>query len=176
MAKIDFSRHELIIEQDKYCQIINFINPHTTDHDIVLVNARGVCTVTGVFGTWVFNQCLEPLKNQIVNRQYLDGKIEHKGSTQKVNFFDKDLLREKCEKVRDYYYSKHKEPICGCTKQWLSAIQLSANYDSLEAAYYNDYPYYSFDEDFDTDFLIEKTRHPSLDAIYDALNAMSKLI
>ena len=173
-TKIDFSRHELKITKLEGVLIHEFKRPDTINCMLVFINTRGVMTVTGDFGNWVFCREFHPSADneQCVSGGYWDEKLEI-SSVQKSDKYDAEqttkLLKEFKETFEDSFGREMDED----EKEWIE--QLENNVDDEHEYTYLAYREKPKDIDYESVPFGEK-RHFWLDAVYDGFDEICRVM
>jgi hypothetical protein len=164
-TKIDFSKHILETKDLGDIQVYTFKLPDSDyKHKVVFIVGEGVTTVTGDFGNWVFCREFHPRGTEYISRGYADEKLEI-NSVQKSSKFDTDRTVELIKQFEEEYLEELDEE----TKDWLEQLDNEAS-DEVEytrIAYREQPRWVDYDE-----IPFGEIRHPWLDAVYDAFNAM----
>jgi len=164
-TKIDFSRHILETKDLGDIKVYTFKLPDSDyKHKVVFIVGGGVTTVTGDFGNWVFCREFHPRGTEYISRGYADEKLEI-NSVQKSSKFDTDRTVELIKEFEQEYEEELDEE----TKDWIEQLDNSV-FDETEYLYvaYREKPSWI---DYDQ-IPFGEIRHPWLDAVYDAFNAM----
>jgi hypothetical protein len=88
---IDFSKHELKIEETEDVKIYDLKQQDTIVRRVVFINTCGVMSVTGDFGNWIFCREFYPSKGGYVSDDYWCEKLSY---NQSGYVFDEDETRK----------------------------------------------------------------------------------
>jgi hypothetical protein len=166
VSKIDFSKHVLNILEYPDIKIYEFKKPDTVVHGITIIVGKGITSVTGDFGNWIFCREFHLKKGDYVSRGYLDEKLEIY-SVQKSDKFDSEqtlkLIKEFKKDFKDYHGRKMNEE----EKEWLQLLIDSVD-DEIE---YTNIAYREKPSDVEYESVpFGEVRHRHLDIVYDAMN------
>lgn len=165
---VDFSKHELKVTELDGATIYDFNKPNTRINGLTFINARGVCTVTGDFGNWVFCREFHPSPGEGVSRGYWDEKLRI-ASEQKSHEFDSDETNRLLGEFKNDFEDYIGRPMNDEEQDWYDDLCRAVfdKTDYIHVAYREnpstiDYEYVPFGE----------KRHVWLEIVYDAFNAM----
>lgn len=172
VTSVDFTKHKLNIIKYDDIVIYEFKKPGTVINGLTFINAKGVMTVTGDFGNWVFCREFHPKNKDYVGRYYLDEKLEIL-SQQTTSKFDSEvtlkLIKDFKKEFKDYHGRKMNEE----EKEWINDLIYYSD-DEYEYTYY---AYRKKPESIDYDEVpFGKKRHIWLDIVYDAFNEICDLV
>lgn len=167
-TKIDFSQHELKITKTDEVVIYEFKKPDTIIHGITFINCRGILSVIGDFGNWIFNREFHPSKDGYVSDSYWNEKLQIR-SQQTSCKFDEDETIQEIQNFRDNYEENYDEPITEEIIDWLENLENHVD-DEIEYRYY---AYRDKPSDIDyQDVPFAEVQHRYLSIIYDAFDVM----
>jgi len=159
-SKIDFSNHEVILNQDTSGLVVTVKIPNTSMNSVVFINSNGIMAVTGDFGNWIFCREFHPLqgeKSKVSDSYWLE-KLKI-ASVQEPSKYDSEATRESLEKlIAD---KEHSKEVRNFYKELLDYVE-----DEIEYTY-EAYRSYKCPVDFD-DIPFEKKLNNWLLAIFDA--------
>jgi len=167
---IDFSKHELKIEENEYFKRFTFKVPDTIYDMVVFTIMDGHLVVTGDYGSFVFNRAFTPFKGNYVSDRYFCEKLHNYVEAFQ---FDKDETeKEIIEKINDASYyvgEKNKTEYI----EWLEELKTYLD-DKLEYEYqaYRNMPSFIDCEDVPYSTRIK----PQLLAIFDAFDEICERI
>lgn len=97
---VDFSQHELIVEETERYKIHWLKKPDTVIYNVKFINIDDTLLVIGDFGRWSFCREFHPSADGYVSDHYWLEKLEI-NSTQKGKVFSSELTREEIQKGLD---------------------------------------------------------------------------
>lgn len=173
-TNVDFSRHQLKTTQFEGVLIYEFKRPDTRNCMLVFINTRGVMTVTGDLGNWVF--CREfhpsPEKNGGVSGGYWDEKLQI-SSVQKSHAFDSDETTNQINSFKKDFKENYGREMNEDELDWVESLENNVD-DEYEYTYlaYREKP-----SSIDYESVpFGKKRHYWLDAVYDGFDAICELL
>lgn len=102
-TQIDFSRHELLIDETSNCIIHYLKKPDTICDSVKFINAGGILAVTGDYGNWIFNRGFRPSKDSdLVSDGYWAEKLQI-ASCQNPYEFDGEATIKHINELRGEY-------------------------------------------------------------------------
>jgi len=111
---LNFSEHELKITQTEDVTIHELAKPNTRTQSVTFINCRGVLTVTGDYGNWVFCREFMPNPKWIDEAGVSDSYWVEKAtifSVQKVEKFDskatEEYIDEYIKNAEDYGFDEN---------------------------------------------------------------------
>lgn len=173
-TNIDFSKHELKITELNGVLIHEFKIPGTRNCMLVFINTRGVMTVTGDFGNWVFCREFHPFANNDsgVDSGYWDEKLQI-SSVQKSKKYDTDETIKRIKDFKESFIDTYGREMNSDEADWVERLELSV-YDE------NEYIFAAYRErpesiDYESVPFAQK-RHFWLDAVYDGFEAICQVL
>lgn len=169
-TSIDFSRHQLKVTQQDGVLIHEFKRPDTINCALTFINCRGIMSVTGDFGNWIFCREFHPSarNNDLVSDGYWDEKLQTR-SKQEAEKYDADTTTELLKDFRftfsDYFGREMDEEESDWVEQLENNVDDETDYTHLayrEKPYNIDYEYVPFG----------KKHYYWLDAVYDGFDAI----
>jgi hypothetical protein len=169
---VDFSKHKLKITQLDDVLIHEFKRPDTINCMLVFINTRGVMTVTGDFGNWVFCREFHPAPDNAVSRSYWDEKLEI-ASVQKAHKYDPEETLKEIKNFKDEFQNNYGREMNEEELDWVENLESSVD-DEHEYIYvaYRENPSHIYYENIPFGY----KRHFWLDAVYDGFNAMCEAL
>ena len=168
-SNIDFSKHELKITELDGVLIHEFKRPDTRNCMLTFINARGVMTVTGDFGNWVFCREFHPSADgDGVSGGYWDEKLEI-ASAQKSHRFDSKETEKRINEFKETFEESYGREMSEEESDWVEQLENNVE-DEYEYIYI---AYREIPEDFDYESVpFGEKRHVWLNAVYDGFDAM----
>jgi hypothetical protein len=171
-TSVDFTNHKLNIIKHDDIVIYEYKKPGTIINGLTFINAKGVMTVTGDFGNWVFCREFHPKKDDYVSRGYMDEKLQI-ASEQTSHKFDSETTVNLIKEFKKQFKSAYGRKMNDEEKDWVKDLIYHSD-DQHE------YIYYAYREkpttiDYES-VPFGKKRHIWLEIIYDAFNEICDLI
>jgi hypothetical protein len=173
-TNIDFSRHQLQVNQLDGVLIHEFKRPDTRNCMLVFINACGVMTVTGDFGNWVFCREFHPSANNEsgVSAGYWDEKLQIT-SVQKSHKYDAEETSKRIDEFKKTFEECYGREMNEEELDWVE--ELESNVDDEHEYVYLAYREKPSNIDYDSVPFGTK-RHFWLDAVYDGFDAICKYL
>lgn len=163
-TRIDFSNHQLEIVKNEHVTIHTLHKENSSIYRVVFINCKGILSVTGDFGNWIFCREFHPLPNAKVSDSYWNEKLRTH-SEQTYSKFDTKATLEEIQNYRQ----DHEEYLTAKEEEWLENLEYHSD-DELE---YTHYAYIESHIDIDyEDIPFGKKQHASLNCVYDAFEAI----
>lgn len=137
----------------------------------MFVVGKGITSVTGDFGNWIFSKEFHPINDDTISRGYADSKLTYL-SEQTCSKFDTGDTIELIEQFRNEFIELHDRDMNEDEVDWLEQLDNHV-YDEIEYTYvaYREKP-----DNIDYDSVPFGTiRHPRLDIIYDVFDEICKV-
>lgn len=171
---MDFSRHELTVTQLDGVLIHEFKRPNTRNCMLVFINCKGVMTVTGDLGNWVF--CREfhpsPSETNVVSAGYWDEKLEI-SSIQHAKKYDAEQTMKDIAEFEKDFEDNHGREMNEDEKDWVESLKNNVDDE-------HEYTYIAYRQKPDAieyeDVPFGKARHFWLNCVYDGFDAICKLL
>jgi hypothetical protein len=172
LTNIDFSKHELTITEHGDFTVYELKKPSTVIHGITFICGKGITTVTGDFGNWVFCREFHPSPNEGVSRCYWDEKLTILSSQRCENYDDETTLKEIQEFKNNFPYNYDRE-MNEEEIDWVEQLEENL-FDEID---YTTVAYRQKPSTIDYDSIpFGKKRHHWLEVIYDAFNIICGIL
>lgn len=171
-SRIDFSSHELIIQENELIKIHWLKKPNTIVNNVKFINCQGSLIVKGDFGNWIFcREFIPTATKEKVSDRYWDEKLKSH-STQKSDVWDESYIIEAIDAIileldeMGYEGNELEE----ATTFFNSAKTYTDNEIDFVAYCRENHPTF-----LDTDIIPDgKVRHNWLNVIYDAFEEICR--
>jgi len=169
-TNIDFSKHE--IKETKFDGVLihEFKKPNRNIYGLTFINTRGIMTVTGDFGNWVFCREFHPSASNEhgVSGSYWDEKLQMT-SVQKSDKYDSEETLKTINEFKETFEDSYGEEMDEEVIDWIERLENNVDNEL-------DYTYIAYQEKPNTieyeDVPFGEKRHPWLDAVYDGFDAI----
>lgn len=126
-TEIDFSKHELIIENKDDLLVHHLKKPDSYLDSIMYVNTHGFLAVTGDYSNWIFCREFHPSGNGYCDSRYWSEKLRI-GSCQEPSDYDAERTHNEIQALLD----NKEEPITLKQREWFENL---LKYTEQEAEY-----------------------------------------
>jgi hypothetical protein len=106
--------------------IYDFKKPDSIEHRVIVINAYGVCSVTGDFGKWIFEKEFHLSGNCTkINDGYI---LQNSPRTQELYEWDGELVRKEIEETIQQSYDIESDEMSDEENEYWSGL-INATYD-----------------------------------------------
>lgn len=168
---MNWTNFELTVERHGDIVVYTFKQLDTINYQTVWIVGKGVTTVTGDLGNWVFCKEFHPCKNQVVSRGYLDEKLEIY-SVQESKVFDTEATLKAIQQFKDDFEDNYGE-MNEEDEEWIEQLDNHV-FDKIEyeeVAFRQKPGYIDYE-----DVPYGRIRQPRLELVYDAFEEMCKQV